>query len=281
MTQFINNNSAACPDLIPTAPFATAPADGQPGLHLSYGWATNPGYVAIRANGTALNPTALKNGDFIGVYGTGGYNGGGPNYGYTLGSGGMAIWADEDWSPSGSATYISLDTRSRGVPGDIPALHRIHITSQGITINDANGLEPTGGRLGAGTLNVAGAIAQNGAAILTGPNSFSPTDASVAALVFTAVSVNWYQIGNLVHVYGTLTYPVTGSGAGAKISLPVAVPNQNYARSPSAAFGPVAGLTLRALQNQSVAAFEAAGAAVTNATLSGALINFMLIYPAV
>jgi hypothetical protein len=68
LSQFINFNAAAAPDLIPTAPFVTAPADGQPGLHLSYGWATNPGYVAIRANGTALNPTALKNGDFIGGY---------------------------------------------------------------------------------------------------------------------------------------------------------------------------------------------------------------------
>jgi hypothetical protein len=82
MSQFINFNAAAAPDLIPNAPLVTAPADGQPGLHLSYGWGQNPGHVAIRANGTALNPTALKNGDFIGVYGTGGHTG----FGYTLGS---------------------------------------------------------------------------------------------------------------------------------------------------------------------------------------------------
>lgn len=112
------------------------------------------------------------------------------------------------------------------------------------------------------------------------PTTWTPTDQSGAALAFTSVSAKYYKLGNIIFVYGTLTYPATASGAAAKISLPVAVPNQNYARSPSAAFGPVAGLTLRALQNQSVAAFEAAAAAVTNATLSGTIINFMLHYPA-
>jgi hypothetical protein len=53
----------------------------------------------------------------------------------------------------------------------------------------------------------------------TAPTSWTPTDQSGAALTFTSVSANTTKIGNIVYAYGTLTYPVTASGACAKISL--------------------------------------------------------------
>jgi hypothetical protein len=285
MTTFINLNAVPCPDLLPNAPFATGAADNQAGLHLSYSFGTSPGgYVGIRADGTAANPTRLKNGDFIAVYGSGGYNGGGTNHGYTLGSAAVSMWADEDWSPAGTGTFVSIDTRTRGVPGDnLLALHRIHITSDGITINDANGSEPSGGRLGAGTLNVASTVAINGSPILTGPSLFTPADASGAGLAaFTAVSVDWYRIGNLIFFYVSLTYPATGSGLVAAITLPVAVPNIGYAAAPGSVIsnGGPAGLILQANPNTATASFRVTpGGGVTNAALNLAVISFMLIYP--
>lgn len=113
--------------------------------------------------------------------------------------------------------------------------------------------------------------------------TWAPTDASGAGLVFTSVSAQAGKIGNLVYAYGTLTYPVTANGNNAAITLPIAVPNQAYAVVPGSAganAGP-AGLYLRSVQNASSATFRVTpGGAVTNATLSAAVIAFMLIYPA-
>lgn len=117
------------------------------------------------------------------------------------------------------------------------------------------------------------------------PTSWTPTDQSGAALTFTSVSAMYQQVGNIVYAYGTLTYPSTADGTSAKISLPVAVPNQAYAVVSSGEIGaPSAsglGAVLNTVQNTSTAAvFSNAGAAVINSTLSLKKINFMLIYPA-
>lgn len=62
-----------------------------------------------------------------------------------------------------------------------------------------------------------------------GCTSYSPTDQSGAYLTFSSVSAQYCRYGNIVYVYGNLTYPSTASSSNAAISLSVAVPNQTYA----------------------------------------------------
>lgn len=70
--------------------------------------------------------------------------------------------------------------------------------------------------------------------------AWTPTDQSGAGLTFTSVSGSYIQIGNIVCVQATLTFPNTANGSAIAISAPVAVPNQTYAHSailPMTSFG--------------------------------------------
>jgi hypothetical protein len=113
------------------------------------------------------------------------------------------------------------------------------------------------------------------------PTTFAPTDQSGAGLTFTSVSVRYTKVGNIVSVYGTLTYPSTVSASTAAISLPVAVPNQAYASVPGSLLVTLdTGSTILAVQNTSTATFYGAGGALTNANLSLKMLQFFLSYPA-
>lgn len=117
-------------------------------------------------------------------------------------------------------------------------------------------------------------------------SSWTPTDNSGAALTFSAVSTKYSQNGNMVHAYGTLTYPATADVTAASIAgLPVAVPNQNYAQIPcvvSCSASISGGLVLIPTKNSSTAKFDIASplGPVTNLQLSGATLSFQMIYPA-
>lgn len=50
--------------------------------------------------------------------------------------------------------------------------------------------------------------------------TYTPIDASGAALIFTSPAGFYRKTLGFVHVWGTVTYPVTADGAEAKISLP-------------------------------------------------------------
>lgn len=113
------------------------------------------------------------------------------------------------------------------------------------------------------------------------PTVFTPTDQSGAALVFTSVSVRYAKLGNLVSIYGTLTYPATADATAASISLPVAVPNAAYAAAPGTLLLTGAtGAAIQAVVNTSTAAFAGAAGALTNANLSAKVLQFFLTYPA-
>ncbi len=115
----------------------------------------------------------------------------------------------------------------------------------------------------------------------TAPTTYSPTDLSGASLTFTGVSVRYSKIGNLVSVYGTLTYPATADATDAQISLPVAVPNQSYATVPgSLLLTGVPGSSIVAVANSSAAIFQGAAARLKNVDLSGKVLAFFLTYPA-
>lgn len=103
-------------------------------------------------------------------------------------------------------------------------------------------------RLGAGAIT--GAIKSNGSnsfgqAATTDLSDVSANngtatmaDASGASLTFTSVNVKWSKIGNIVYIYGTLTYPSTVSGANALVSFsgPPGVPAGTYATIPGSAY---------------------------------------------
>jgi len=112
--------------------------------------------------------------------------------------------------------------------------------------------------------------------------SWTPTDASAAGLVFTSVSANYTQIGNMVFAYVALVYPTTASASNASIGgLPIAAPNQGYARQCSISYASVTTLAhMSVVQNTSnVALWTSAGVGLTNSAMSGTAIVFECIYP--
>ena len=112
--------------------------------------------------------------------------------------------------------------------------------------------------------------------------AWTPTDQSGNSLVFTNVNAQYCQLGNIVFAYGTLTYPSTVNASNAIISLPVAVPNQTYARIYGSNIGVGANIGLETVPNSSTAAIVTSsnGVGVTNATLTLKVLNFLITYPA-
>lgn len=119
---------------------------------------------------------------------------------------------------------------------------------------------------------------------VTAPASWTPTDQSGAGLAFTSVSGAYCKIGNMVFVYGTLTYPSTSNGNNATISLPVAVPNQTYAGQVGSYIGSsLTNLVIRAVPNSSTANVVNSNTfgIETNANMSTHPVTFLLIYPVI
>ena len=117
--------------------------------------------------------------------------------------------------------------------------------------------------------------------------SWTPTDASGGSLTFSGVSVNYSQIGNLMCVYGTLTFPSTGDTNNNLIDgLPVKAVNHPYATVPGSCW--IAGLTdgsyvITSSANSTEFAIRDPDTStrLTNAALSGLTIDFVLTYPTI
>lgn len=117
----------------------------------------------------------------------------------------------------------------------------------------------------------------------TTPASWTPTDNSGASLTFTGVHAEWTQIGNMIFASVTLTYPTTISGSAASIAgLPVVVPNQAYAATPSTIYGGSGSvfLMLPTINTSTATILSGTGTAATNVTLSGKTITVLITYPA-
>lgn len=115
--------------------------------------------------------------------------------------------------------------------------------------------------------------------------SWTPADTSGAALTLAAAEGRYTKVGDTVLAWGYVQYPATASGANAKIGgLPFTVANTNSARGGgNVSFTDEATLQwVIATNNTTEMQFiTAAGAVITNATLSGDRIYFLVIYPQV
>jgi len=135
-----------------------------------------------------------------------------------------------------------------------------------------------------GTTTTAGAV---GAAIggFTAAAAWVPTDLSGAGLTFTSVSGRYTRIGNMVFASAQLTFPVTADGSAIAISLPVAVPNLNYAQTPSILNINTGSATIyMAVPTKNTSGFSiinhTTGAAVINSGFATQTITVSIIYPA-
>lgn len=113
--------------------------------------------------------------------------------------------------------------------------------------------------------------------------TWTPTDASGAALVFTAVSAGFTRIGNMVFAYCNFTYPATSDPSTALIDgLPFPLPNQLYARQGvlSYANSSVNVVFTAAVAGDTKAAFYGiAGGLATNANMTGVRVQALYTYP--
>ncbi len=154
-----------------------------------------------------------------------------------------------------------------------------------ITLTDGNGNLSSLSQGGLGT-GVSSALAANTntsggiATVAVGATSWTPTDKSADALTFTSVNAQYTQIGNMVYAYGTLTYPVITTANAASITLPVAVPNQTYAIAVGCPMSNVAAYLKTVPGTTTATVITAQYAAVTNSTLNGKVLTFIVTYPA-
>jgi hypothetical protein len=111
-----------------------------------------------------------------------------------------------------------------------------------------------------------------------------PSDSSGAGLVLTIDSATWVAHNRLVIARTFLTYPVTASGLPAELSglpFPVVVPNCNrqgfitYSGIAAARYVVPVGVGATTLRF-----YDAAGAQLTNAQMSGGLFYFTCMYDA-
>jgi hypothetical protein len=185
---------------------------------------------------------------------------------------------------TGVATALGNNIGSAGAP---VTFNGAGGTPSSITLTNGTGLPvSTGvGGLGSGvaTALAAATNATGGPVTATAAcQAWTPTDQSGASLTFTSVSAQYCQYGNLVFAYGTLTYPSTADASVAKISTPVAVPNQTYVQqetlvgstSGTCGYGhPVSNTNTFALTNS-------IGTAATNAGCTTQVLHFFFTYSA-
>lgn len=111
--------------------------------------------------------------------------------------------------------------------------------------------------------------------------TWTPADGSGAALTFANVTGTFERRGRVVTARCALTYPVQADASNAIISgLPYTVANSQDARQGFVTYKTEATLTsvLPATNGTTVQPLTSAGAAITNATLSGDTIYFTVVY---
>jgi len=136
-----------------------------------------------------------------------------------------------------------------------------------------------------GGVALSNSVTGTGSMVLGTPQTtWTPADGSGASLSFANVTAKYEKFGNLVHAYGFLTFPTTASSANAVISgFPVTSANANYAAVACAIYCNGAATALKLIMNVNATTAQIVGAGnapITNATMTGINLAFMMIYPA-
>lgn len=184
--------------------------------------------------------------------------------------------------------------------GTVSAADSILSAIQKLNGNDATNANLTGAVTSVGNATTLGSFSSaNLASALTDEDgtglvpfettgTWSPTDLSGATMTFTGINCKYTKIGNMIFAYGTFTFPSTVSASAALIGgLPFPVPNSSYASIPGPVkitTGTVSGIVTETTQGSSPGTFRfynnAAGAPVTNTTLTLAVVEVNIAYPA-
>jgi hypothetical protein len=112
--------------------------------------------------------------------------------------------------------------------------------------------------------------------------TWTPTDASGASLSFSGNTGYYTKIGNLVYARLSVTYPSTGNGSQAVISMPFTAASGNN----GGAFVSYSTATINPLwayvNNATAGAYlnTSAGAAIINSTMSAKRIDLSVVYAA-
>lgn len=142
---------------------------------------------------------------------------------------------------------------------------------------------------GAGTIN--GALAANGSGLVSqaamagisdyvAAGSWTPNDASGAALVFTSVSGEYCRIGNMVFIGGQVIYPTTTNTGNAFIGgLPFNV-GTNSGRVGFIVYSNAGGAikALASVGNNNFSLLNSSNASLTNTNMSSAVVLFFGAY---
>lgn len=107
------------------------------------------------------------------------------------------------------------------------------------------------------------------------PTTWTPVDGSGAGLVLTVASAKVTKIGSLVTLQADITYPVTASGAAAKITAPYSASVIHTGSFWTAGAG---GGTASDITGTAVQFLIQAGGNVTNANLSNSRVIFTITY---
>ena len=157
-------------------------------------------------------------------------------------------------------------------------------------IGGSNGpIGPTGPTGPTGSTGATGGTGPTGPTGATGPGvtqttgNWTPVDSSGAGLSFPAASGSYTIIGNMVFAYFSLQYPTNTNGANSLIGgLPATVANKQSARQGFLTVTTVATYATQCIptaNNTTFAIQTNTGSPTQNATLSGATLYGMCIYP--
>ena len=116
-------------------------------------------FSCVRSDGTAAAPTALQANDEICSVNAWGHNG----TGFVGGAARISMFAAQTWSVGANGSYIRLGTIANGSAAGTP-IDRLSIENDGGLMTFNNGIAPTGGSEGNGSLNLFGPLYNNGTA---------------------------------------------------------------------------------------------------------------------
>jgi hypothetical protein len=117
----------------------------------------NPFYLCRFSRGNAATPAAVLTGDLVGFFGANGRL----TTGYSQAVAGLQIRASENWSDTAAGASLEFLTNT---PGTLNSILRMSI-SRGLSLTTAAGAMPTGGDMGAGTINLTGDYYTNGVSV--------------------------------------------------------------------------------------------------------------------